>query len=232
MKFLELAGVRDPDLSMAGDKGVTAIVKAGLDPSHLAIARWMFSGVRTLDPEGTIYLLHTKAGKPRFRVCPVCLWDRECKYYPVHWRFRCWVWCPIHDCALLGLCPHCRNEITLPVTMLSAGRDGQGIATLDRCLRCSQNMAMPTHSVAHPIQESLFHDWELLCVRNGRAVASALLHRSFRVNGEPDSWPVYKLSPALSSGVFPANQALFSGQSFSERLEERKLKGFRPNGCG
>lgn len=229
LKFLGLEGTKDPDLSMASNKGIDAIMRAGVEPSKLALAHWMFSGVRALNHRGDQYLLHTKTGKARFRVCPVCLWQPEGKYYPVHWRFKSWIWCPIHDCALLGLCPHCRSEISLPVTMQSSGRDGQGVAALDRCMCCSQKISAPPSAIAHPLQEALLHDWELLCVRNGRAVLAALLHREFRVYDQPRSWPVRELNIIQGSGVFPTNQRLFNDQCFSERIEDRKRKGILTN---
>lgn len=221
MAYLGLPVNRDPDLTMKGNVLCKAAALAGHSISSFSFATHMFSGLEGIDPTGENLLLWTKEGKPRYRFCPLCLHEPGVKYFPLHWRFQAWRWCPLHDCLMSDYCPHCHTEVKLPGSMLFAGLDRAGVAYLDRCLQCAEKLDDGFESIPHPFQEGLTADWEKFLLENGRAVLAAIFKRHFFTSKNNKMYSLDKLIKFKKMGILPHDLLDISSQELNLRREMR-----------
>lgn len=217
MAYFGLPAGRDPDLAMTGSLLWNVVDLTGHSMSSFSFAVHMFSGLKSIDPSGEKLLLWSKDGKPRYRFCPLCLHAPGCRYFPLHWRFKAWRWCPIHDCLLSDRCPHCRCEMYLPGSMIHAGQKKEGVAYLDRCLHCAGKLDEGWDCIAHPIKERLTADWETALLKNGRAVLAAIYHRNFAILGSNRKYSLNDFERLRRMGVLPHDLLTFSNQTLLAR---------------
>lgn len=174
---------RDLDMSFRAKSFQSVATSLGQVPGSFALVDEVLNNLRLVDPYGSQYLLgHGKA--PRYRFCPVCLATDKVKYFRLEWRFRCWLWCPLHMCRLFDACPSCAEPIHLPADLIRAGPEGLGVATLDRCLSCEERLTWGADSMRGTLDFMNLTDWEQCLLRNGHAVLAALLHGWFKVQTE------------------------------------------------
>jgi len=213
MSHLMLPKSSDPDLAMNGMVLWQAATLAGIKTSEFKFAEHMFSGLKKIDPKGHRFLLWTKNGNPRYRFCPFCLNEAYIKYFPLHWRFSAWCWCPKHDCLMYEYCPHCNNEISLPGSMFFAGKNKIGVPYLNRCLKCGERLDDNLNFIPHPIADGLTKDWDQISIENGRAVLSAIFHRKFSLSNKSSEQPLIKLLNLKNMGILPHSLESFSFHS-------------------
>ncbi|WP_182284425.1 TniQ family protein [Comamonas testosteroni] len=222
MTYVGLPVKRDPDLTLAGNALWNVANLTGQAVSSFGFAEHMFSGVRSIDPTGEDFLLWTKNGMPRYRYCSSCLHEPGCKHFPLHWRFKAWRWCPIHDCLLGESCPHCRCDLQLPGDMLNAGLKREGVAHLGHCLQCAERLDTGWDSTPHPLKEGLVAGWEKAVLENGRALLAAIFHRHFFITGNAKRHSLDSLTRFKKMGVLPHDLLLLSNQSLQVRRNQRK----------
>lgn len=219
MDYLGLPANRDPDLTMKGSVLCKVAALTGHSSSSFSFSTHMFSGVEGIDPTGENFLLWTKGGKPRYRFCPLCLHEPGVKYFPLHWRFQAWRWCPKHDCLMSDHCPNCHSEVSLPGNMLFAGCKRDGVAYLDRCLQCAEKLDDDCESIPHPFKEGLAADWERSLLENGRAVLAAIFQRHFLMSKNKKRYSLDKLIKFKKMGVLPHDLLDISSQILRLRRE-------------
>lgn len=130
--------------------------------------------LKSIDPGGNKYLSGSRA-RPEYRYCPVCLAKDWVPYFRLEWRFRCWHWCPLHQCLLRDQCPTCGHRVVLPNAMFNAGTDGFGVGELSRCLSCEKLLTLDWQSETGTVPEEQMTVLERCMLLNGRAVLAALL---------------------------------------------------------
>lgn len=221
MVYLGLPVNRDPDLTMKGSVLSKAAALAGHPSASFSFATHMFSGLEDIDPTGENLLLWTKDRKPRYRFCPLCLHEPGVKYFPLHWRFQAWRWCPIHDCLMSDHCPHCNSEVSLPESMIFSGYKRAGVAYLDRCLQCAEKLDDGCESIPHPFKEGLTADWERSLLENGRAVLAAIFQRHFVMSRNNKRYSLDKLIKFKKMGILPYDLLDISSQTLKLRREMR-----------
>jgi hypothetical protein len=136
-----------------------------------------------LDPYGERYLLRYRS-VAFHRYCAACLATDRVKYFRLEWRFKCWRWCPLHECLLRERCPHCDHMVQLPRDMLEAGKDGWGVATLDHCLQCGEFLTKGWQDDVSNLSEDWITAWEQVLLSNGRATLATLARGKLQIRGD------------------------------------------------
>lgn len=174
----------------------------GQEPQCFAFVQHMLTSLRRVDRHGQDYLLG-HGPTARYRFCPVCLSKDRVKTFPLHWRFKAWRWCPLHSCMMRDGCPHCLSWIHLPGAMLAAGAKKEGVAFLDRCLKCGEPLTTDWQRAHNSLDPSLLAPWEETVMDNGRAVLSALFHRYIYVDGVGERFSLNGLKRFQRRGLLP-----------------------------
>lgn len=224
-KYLGIPLDSDPDLTFFGGAVHRVAEKSGQDLMSFGFSKHMFEGVQGIDPVGRNLLLWTDRNAS-YRFCPLCLLQDEVKYFPLHWRFRAWRWCPTHDCLLLELCPHCNKRVQLPKSMLTAGRRNQGVAFLSQCLECDETLATNKLSTIHPMRTGLLEPAEMALLKNGMAVLAAIFHRHFFVGESSLKRPLERLPGLVKTMVTPFDFLAVSNAVLGERIALRKAAAY------
>lgn len=211
----------DPDITVFGGAISKISRVSGLPASSFALAEHIFAGLRSLDPLGHNFLLWTEGRKARYRYCPLCLEEPGCKFFPLHWRFKAWRWCPVHDCLLEDVCAHCSSPVILPDTMINAGPDKQGVATLQYCLQCANPLYSGLGKILHPVADNLLTSAERVFLMNGRAVLAALLHRAVYSDQSDKRRPLTYLETMRKFGVLPHEYFEIPSYLLEKRLSQR-----------
>ena len=120
LDYLGLKIEGDIDIEFALEVNEKTAQLCGLPFSSFSFMKHMFSQVSKIDEEGIIFLL-TEGSFARYRYCAHCLKEQHTPHFPLHWRFKAWQWCPIHDCLLSDSCPHCYSVLILPQNLINAG---------------------------------------------------------------------------------------------------------------
>lgn len=200
----EIGTEGDLDLSF-GKKSFGAVAASlGAVSDSFAAVDHILGNLRLVDPLGWHYMLGI--GKvARYRYCPVCLAGDKVKYFRLEWRFRCWLWCPLHKCRMCDACPSCSKPIHLPADLISAGPAGWGVATLDRCLACEALLTEDADTATNTLDFFMLSEWERCLLGNGRAVLAALLHGRYTLRTEQSSIrkPVNTLNRLEKLGLIP-----------------------------
>lgn len=196
----------EPDLDMSfGEKSFESVaISLGVDSGSFAFVDKVLSSLRLVDRQGRQYLLGGgQAGHYRF--CPACLATDKVKYFRIEWRFRSWLWCPLHMCCLSDACPTCGKPIHLPRDLITAGPKGWGVASLDRCLKCDAPLTEDADARQNTLDFAMLTEWEQCLLRNGRAVLATLLHGRFTFRTEEASVrrKVKELASLEKQGVIP-----------------------------
>lgn len=200
----------------------------GHSAGGFAFVRHMMGGLRKIDRHGTEYLLGG-GEKARYRFCAACLAATSAKFFPLHWRFKCWRWCPVHRCLLQDGCPHCGSYIYLPGNMLSAGPDKAGVGVLERCLECGEYLSSGWHATLDSLDSSLVVPWEQALLTNGRAVLSAIYHGHFFVGEQRTPFTIHGIKRLHKQGLLPHDHfVLTHGEMMRRRAKQAELLAARP----
>lgn len=224
IQFLGLHNAKDVDLSLS-EQSVKAIEdRSYLPGSSFLFARHIFANLMRIDPEGTQFLLfHDR--RPQYRYCPVCLDQAQTKHFMVHWRFRAWRYCPLHNCLMETSCRKCNSPVLLPVDMLTAGRQGEGIAYLDTCMSCGNKLSKHWKSVLGAINTTTTSEWERMQLSNGRAVLAALYFGNVRyVSGLTGDRDLLELKGLAKGGHIPNMSFCSTAASIEARLRRREAQ--------
>jgi hypothetical protein len=144
-------------------------------------------------------LMSDEAGRAVYRYCSGCLKEQYTSHLPVHWRFSCWLWCPIHDCLLENSCPKCQRRLVMPPPS-NPEKSSAEIASLRYCMTCAMDLST---NVPRPVCEPLDEvPTSQTLLNNGRAVLAALYHGHFSWRGV-DRRPIGALGAVLRQGIVP-----------------------------
>lgn len=200
--YLGLPFNHDPELAFASPLLNRITGLCGLRRRQFAAAVRIFGRLKRVDADGRRFLLH-EGGKPRFRFCPACLRESGKAYFPVHWRFKCWRWCPAHNCLMEDACPSCGAHTVLPRDMLNAGISGIGVGTMARCFTCSGTLIDEQWAACGRIEPRLLTNWELTLLTNGRALLAALNAGCGWMMGDSSKVPLLDLKRLDGLGLLP-----------------------------
>ena len=174
LTFFGLDTPGDKDLLLTAPRIQTSAIACGLKPNTFSFMQHMFQALKSIDPTGEIFLLG--AGKlSRYRYCPVCLQEQRCKSYPVHWRFKAWRYCPLHDCMMEDRCTHCGLSVDMPQSLISFNKN-KHVVSLDQCVGCEKKISSHWMKVKSILKSGAISDGELEMMARGRAVLSSLFH--------------------------------------------------------
>ncbi|WP_208934008.1 TniQ family protein [Paracidovorax avenae] len=162
----------------------------------------MMGRLRTIDPNGERFLLR-KRSLAYHRFCAACLATDRVKYFRIEWRFKGWRWCPIHACLLHEQCPHCGKVVQLPSDMFTAGPDGLGVATLDRCLHCAESLTDGWKTSLDTLGDDVVTPWEQILLDNGRATLATLATGKLKIQGNADTYGFRQLKKIERLGYLP-----------------------------
>ncbi len=191
----------DVDIVMVGPVLRSVIRRCGLPIEALAWHERIMLNLRELEYFGNL-LLTTSAKKPLVRFCKHCLHEMRDPYFPVHWRFSPWQWCPIHDCLMEEACQSCyaRPASLVDVFETSAGR--KGYVKFNRCLKCGAKLNLPVGLQAKSRRFDNLLQEQQRKVSNGRALLSALYHGHFHIINKKNMVPLAALGEMISRDDF------------------------------
>lgn len=183
LRFLQPASHGRYDL----EKGPQHVV---LDVLHAKVnlpARAFVEASFVLDVFGNAPKLMTATGRPRFRYCPMCLFERPTAYLDIHWRYADWRHCLFHQCELEDRCMACGAWLVYPHDMVASFAGRSGHASQRRCQDCASDLAktqvrarpLERRGVLTELEQRWLWDAGPLLVRLGARYSSAikLLHR-------------------------------------------------------
>lgn len=198
-------------------------VVCGLPDRALSIHDRIMNGYESLGEVGIRYLMETQKGRPRFRFCPLCFSQMRTPYFPIHWRFVTWRWCPDHDCLLEDRCPHCAAEISFPTNIADSVAGQMGYGFLNHCLSCGASLSEvePCFLSVNGIRR--ISDLEAMSLRNGRALLAALYYGRFKIIGEPNWLHPKKFRILEKRGVLPVRADWLTPDSVRTRVLETYL---------
>lgn len=201
LRFLKVPTEVDLDWYLSGPQLQDLLRRCNLPVHSFAIADRLMSGIVASGMGVRQFLLAGKKGIARFRYCPCCIAERRVAYLEIHWRFKAWRWCPVHDCLLLDACPDCDALLEHPCLIESTKAARTGHASLARCLRCS--MLLSDEDLQSLAEESIkaLSSVERLWMTNGRALLSALAHRRYQFRRQEHQ--LQGLVAMYASGVLP-----------------------------
>lgn len=209
----------DIDTIMVGSVLRSVVRKCGLPDQALAWHERIMLNVRELDNFGNLLLI-TSAKKPRVRFCKHCLHTMREPYFPIHWRFAPWQWCPIHDCLMEEACRSCYARPASLVDVFETTAGKKGYVKLNRCQRCGAKLNLPVGPMTKSRRLDDLVQEQQRQVSNGRALLAALYHGHFRIVGRNIKAPVTALRDVMSHDDF-----LFSMNS---KRPDAKMR-FAPN---
>lgn len=203
LKFMDIANQGDIDRLLHGDPLQAIRDICNLPKSALAVHERVMIGLDAMGEVGARYLVTSSGRKPRFRFCPLCFASMRTPYFPIHWRFVAWRWCPDHDCLLEDACPHCGAEIVFPTDIARSVAGKQGHGFLNRCLSCGKHLSAiePCYLEANGFRR--VSELEDMSLRNGRALLSSLYHGRFQIKGKPGWLHPKKFREIERAGVLP-----------------------------
>lgn len=178
---------------------------AGLTGIHIeefSLVQKMFLGVARLDVKKKCFLLSLDH-KPRYRFCACCLQAQSEKFFPLHWRFKAWRWCPEHFCLLDDMCPHCKAPVVLPAVMIKAGPDKNGVGSLGRCMKCSKKLYDKHWEKKESLEFRFLTAWECVLLKNGRALLAALYSGDVYLEEQPQRLPLSAITRLAKQGLLP-----------------------------
>lgn len=190
----------DVDLLTSHEQQTQVLRACGLRRDALDLPRRVIDNLRLVAPDGGRFLATIK-GRPRYRFCAGCLRDMQNVYFPLHWRFVAWRACPTHNCLLEDQCPHCGSAITLPVSMLSGGRNRKTIWRLSDCQCCGKQLTALNPCKLYDAKGPRITLAERAIVKNGQALLAALYYGHFQVAGSPGRSPLRQLRIVERSGL-------------------------------
>lgn len=203
LRFIGLKNMSDIDRRLHSSSLQAIRDMCNLPRSALDVHERVMVGLESMGAVGERYLVTAKAARPRFRYCPLCLSEMHTPYFPIHWRFVAWRWCPDHDCLLEDACPHCGSEIVFPTDIACSVAGKLGYGFLNRCLSCGADLSeiTPCHLSTNGFR--LVSELEEMSLRNGRALLATLYYGRFQIKGRPGWLHPKKYREVERCGVLP-----------------------------
>lgn len=199
--FLNLTLEGDFDLSFSGGGHRRLGVRCGVGPEDFLLMEMMFGRLQKIDKTGHIYLL-SQDGFPQYRYCPACLSGQTTNYFPLHWRFKAWRLCPLHDVLLHDRCPHCEAVVVLPNDQICGGRGRRGIASIGDCFVCGKSLYLNRPQNRFEASRGQITPKERLLYSNGRALLAALYTGCVRIGEEMAARNLRSLNALVQAGCF------------------------------
>lgn len=227
LHYFGVARVGDFDMGLSQKKAQVIADTCGISIIHFDFSLKMFSTLRSIDRTGRNFLLPFDERYGRYRYCPGCLHHQRVKHFPLHWRFKTWRFCPIHQCLMEDRCLHCGSNIILSADMFHSGPQKKGIAFLDRCLRCEKKLSTHWEKVQGLTAEDLLDDEAMHQLLVGRFVLSALYHGHFFMK-KSDRITKRKLSEILGLMHFGGTDKDWVGIDNRELLRRRTARAGYP----
>lgn len=210
----------DVDLAMLSDQFWPAVAtKARFREGDFSAARRIFGQMRKLGTAGECFLLRSNAG-PQFRFCPVCCMRRGTPYHPLHARFSPWLYCPEHLCLLEECCPHCAEELILPVDFYHGGPRRLGVAWLNQCVRCAGALGDVSPVYLAQLSREVLSTKEKVLLVNGRAFLAALFRGYLRLPGRPGRYSPGALTRLHCAEILCTTTSLLSADVIRDRLHQ------------
>jgi len=182
--YLGLPPFEESDFFVLSRHAPAAFDRATLHASALLVARRMLSNLRKLDAGGGTYLLR-RGNKAQYRYCAPCLLAQREKYFPIHWRFKSWQWCPLHRSIMRDRCEQCAAPLELPVSLLHGGLGGQGVPSLAYCLQCGYRLFSSAQDDCFQVSPEAADPWTRCLMINGRAAVAAMYRGHVFAAGDP-----------------------------------------------
>lgn len=196
---LDISG--DFDLGFVGVSRAELGGRCGVDSRHFVLMQTMFERLRRIDESGQTYLL-SQDGRPQYRYCPDCMSEQLNDYFPIHWRFKAWRLCPVHNKLLYERCPYCDGLIVLPNDLISGGGLRRGIQQISRCFLCGKSLYRRRPALRFDTPRNRLTAEERWLCANGRSLLAALYTGHFWVDDFMTARKLKSLNLLEKAGCF------------------------------
>jgi TniQ len=197
---IKIDGDVDIEFALKVDEKIAQM--CGLQLSSFSFMKHMFTQLSTIDADGSIFLLSYQ-NRARYRFCSRCLSEQQTPHVPLHWRFKAWRWCPLHNCLLSDLCPHCKSVLKMPQNLMDAGPQAKGVAYLSRCTRCNKSLTSKSKKTRFPGRERSLKLIDHRLLSNGRALLAAIYRGEFCLGESPHKYPLSQVCELAKNGQLP-----------------------------
>lgn len=199
--FLGLEINGDFDLGFVQVRRTELGVRCGIDSRHFLLMQTMFERLRRIDESGQTYLL-SQDGRPQYRYCPDCMSEQLNDYFPIHWRFKAWRLCPVHNKLLYERCPYCDGLIVLPNDLVSGGSRRRGIKQMSRCFLCGKSLYRRRPALRFDTPRNRLTAEERWLCANGRSLLAALYTGHFWIDDYMTTRKLKSLNLLEKAGCF------------------------------
>jgi hypothetical protein len=162
----------------------------------------MFAQLKSIDGDGSNFLLYTNS-LPRYRYCPRCLDEQHTPHFQLHWRFKAWRWCPLHNRLMSDYCSRCKAILVMPMNMIKAGRRGLGMAHVFHCQVCGSKLMNKKKEKWLKESKYRLSKEDYFLMANGRTLFSALFHSHFKIGASPQKYKLSGIRGLEGRGYFP-----------------------------
>jgi hypothetical protein len=176
--FLDVSEAQDVDRVMFGPRLAQLQRDCGLPDTAFHVHDKVITSLQKLSNYGQKLLALQGRKMMRYRYCTLCLQEMREPFFPIHWRFVAWRWCPLHRCLMESLCPKCNSPVLLLRDLASSG-----FGSMSRCLECGARLTSRSPLTFEEIPADVISLWEDRQLQNGRAVLAALYYGKFDITG-------------------------------------------------
>lgn len=226
LKYLQIRSDADIDMSIALADQAQLQKLCSLPRHHLEVSIRVLRNLVKSRCDPAEFLMYSKRRRlPRFRYCPHCLRDSVNPSLLIHWRFAAFRYCPLHACMLEERCHACKADVIGAVSLMHAGPDRRGLASLKYCAACGADLrAAPTLGRSEAF--ALLDQIDQVLIRNGRSVLAALFQgRVWLGEGPDERFGISKLRKINKMRIIPNaiewHDTDLLKTEFAARMQER-----------
>jgi hypothetical protein len=200
-QLFDVGSSSEIDLQLCGARLANLRTLCGLPETAFHVHDRVMSSL-ALAASSKKLLARKEHGFMRYRYCVQCLAEMQTPYFPIHWRFVPWRWCPIHDSLMESECYKCKSSLLLLRDLANGGLARKGVGSLSRCLICGERLTARPPCNIGDLPPNTITVWEKMQLANGRALLAALYHGRYSLAGQSGAKTMVSLDRALRTVPF------------------------------
>lgn len=219
MKHLRIPTTGDVDALVTGNRLKFIRRICGFSDNDFMVHDRIMTNLASVGDLGKRLLLLERGRSAVAYFCHECIKNMRTPYFPIHWRFAAWQWCPVHERLMDTACPQCDTAPRPLRSALSGNAAKMGLFSLNRCRTCGGRLDMKRQDALRPKRLNDFPPEHQRKLFNGRALLSALYHGWFYTRKDPTKTLTIALRELASSNDFLTSTP--KNKSTSEKGKKR-----------
>lgn len=202
MKHLRIPTTGDVDALVTGNRLNFIRRICGLSDNDFMVHDRIMTNLASVGDLGERLLLFGRGRSAAAYFCYECIRNMRTPYFPIHWRFAAWQWCPVHERLMDTACPKCDTTPRPLKSALSSRAARMGFVALNRCRNCGIRLDIEPQKAVRAKRLNDFSPEHQRKLFNGRALLSALYHGWFYTRKDPTKTLTIALRELASSNDF------------------------------